>query len=91
VLRLYRKLELTALTAMSDGGHELIGAAGRLGQELIDTEQAADILGCTARHIRRLTRDLDGQHIAGRWVFMRSVVEEYQEARTSGRRPTGTG
>ena len=45
--------------------------------DLIDSEQAAQILGCSTRRIRRIAADLDGEQISGRWIFHRHNVIEY--------------
>jgi hypothetical protein len=45
--------------------------------DLIDTRQAAAIIGCSARWARRIHADLDGQKCGGRWVFRRQAVAEY--------------
>ncbi|WP_448221954.1 hypothetical protein [Gordonia iterans] len=49
--------------------------------DLIDTAQAAQIIGVSTRRIRGIAADLDGQQIAGRWVFARRAVTEYAEAK----------
>lgn len=49
--------------------------------ELIDTVQAAQILEVSTRRIRGIAADLDGQQIAGRWIFTRAAVTEYAQAR----------
>lgn len=49
--------------------------------EAIDTDEAAKILGCSTRYIRRIASDLDGQRIAGRWIFNRATVTEYADAK----------
>lgn len=48
---------------------------------MIDTDEAAQILGCSTRYIRRIAADLDGQNIAGRWIFNRRNVTDYAEAK----------
>ena len=50
-------------------------------EAMIDTAEAAQILGCSTRYIRRIAADLDGQHIAGRWIFNRRNVTDYAEGR----------
>ncbi|MGB3697858.1 MAG: hypothetical protein WBA05_10545 [Gordonia sp. (in: high G+C Gram-positive bacteria)] len=45
--------------------------------ELIDSEQAAELLNCTPRYVRKIAADLDGQQVAGRWIFHRHNVTEY--------------
>jgi hypothetical protein len=47
--------------------------------DLIDTKEAATILGCSTRWVRRIHADLDGQSCGGRWVFRRQAVVEYAE------------
>lgn len=49
--------------------------------EQVDTHQAADLLGITPRHVRRIAADLDGQRIAGRWIFNRNNIIDYAESR----------
>lgn len=71
------------LTYMSTSGHEIGSAAPPLSQNpnLIDAKQTAVILGCSSRHVRRLHTDLEGQLIAGRWLFNHDTVTEYATAR----------
>jgi hypothetical protein len=45
----------------------------------IDSAEAAGILEVTVRHVRRIAADLDGQCIAGRWMFLRHNVIDYAE------------
>ncbi|WOC12580.1 hypothetical protein [Gordonia sp. MP11Mi] len=45
--------------------------------DLIDTTEAAQILHCSTRRIRRIAADLDGEQVAGRWVFHRATVTQY--------------
>lgn len=50
--------------------------------ELIGAEEAARLLGCSTRHVRRLAADLDGVRPSGRHlVFRRRSVIEYANAR----------
>lgn len=49
--------------------------------DLIDTREAATMLDCHPRTIRRIAADLDGQIVAGRWCFSRSAVAEYAQSR----------
>lgn len=49
--------------------------------EVIDAQEAATILGISARHVRRLAADLGAHRIAGRWVFNRQNVIDYAEGR----------
>lgn len=51
--------------------------------ELIDTDQAAAILGCSTRWIRTIAADLDGTKVAGRWVFSRHHVTDYATGRAA--------
>ncbi|WP_433626073.1 hypothetical protein [Nocardia sp. CA-120079] len=54
-----------------------------VGGDEIDTRQAAAILGCTERHVRRLAADLDGDQVGRTWVFRRDIVQAYADARGS--------
>lgn len=53
--------------------------------DLIDSAEAASILGYTPRWVRHIRRDLDGEMVGGRWVFRRQTVVGYAELK--GRRP----
>lgn len=59
------------------------GTAERAGEQhsepddLIDTAEAAKLLRCTTRNVRRIAADLDGEQIAGRWIFHRQNVIDY--------------
>lgn len=67
---------------MSACGPEHVGAQEESTTvEHVDSHQAADLLGCSERHVRRLAADLDGHRIAGRWVFDRSAVTDYAYAK----------
>ena len=67
------------LTSSADGTeHE---APQQQSDQAIDTAEAAQILGCSTRYIRKIATDLDGQQIAGRWIFHRHNVTEYAEAK----------
>ncbi|WP_142281008.1 hypothetical protein [Mycobacterium palustre] len=75
-----------AITRMSDSGHENGAAAAQSAQqdepdELITARQAATILRITKRQAQRLGPDLEGQIVDGRWLFRRSIVENYAHAR----------
>ncbi|MEP9417472.1 hypothetical protein ABLE92_24445 [Gordonia sp. VNQ95] len=50
--------------------------------EQIDSCQAAAILGCNTRHVRRIAADLDGRRIGRRWIFHRHNVIDYREGKT---------
>jgi hypothetical protein len=78
---LFKRIELMSVT-----GHESESDTRELEEELIGTAEVADILNCDPRHVRRLTNDLDGRQINGRWVFTKSVVEQYEEQRSEHRR-----
>ena len=78
---LFRRIELMSVT-----GPQIDRDAEQLTQELIGTEAVAAILNCDPRHVRRLANDLDGHRINGRWVFVKCVVEQYEESRSAHRR-----
>jgi hypothetical protein len=61
--------------------------SGCAGEELdekdsrsIGTPEAAVILDWSTRKVQRRATDLDGQRVAGRWMFRESVVRDYGEA-----------
>jgi hypothetical protein len=47
----------------------------------IDAHEAALIVGCSSRHIRRLAADLDGRRLRGVWIFDHQTVAEYAAAK----------
>lgn len=49
--------------------------------EAIDTQEVANILGCSVRHARRLAATLDAHRIAGRWAFHKPTVLDFAESR----------
>lgn len=68
---------------MSVGGHEsaeFACASASLGQWL-SSRETADLLGLTARQVRRLTADLQAVQVDGRWLFDRRKVLAYREGR----------
>ncbi|MGN2640951.1 helix-turn-helix domain-containing protein [Nocardia takedensis] len=78
--RLHARLDAEIETAGSDLGTDR--AATSAGSELVGTAEAARILGCSARWVRRLVADLDGQRAGHEWVFDRATVTDYAAART---------
>ncbi|WP_396836810.1 helix-turn-helix domain-containing protein [Mycobacterium sp. ITM-2016-00318] len=71
---------------MSANGHQLDCAAAQLELSVVvSAREAAHILGCTTRHVRRLAADLEGEEVGGRWLFSRSAVEAYAKGRRNGR------
>jgi len=70
---------------MSANGHDLGGAPAELKQNtLIGSVEAATLLGCSARHVRRIASDLEGQRVEGQWVFRRQDVAAYADAKGAG-------
>jgi len=70
---------------MSANGHDLGGAPAELKQNtLIGAVEAATLLGCSARHVRRIASDLEGQRVEGQWVFRRQDVAAYADAKGAG-------
>lgn len=53
--------------------------------ELIGTTEAAQILGCSTRYVRRIHATLDGNRIGNTWTFPREVVEDYAQHLASRR------
>ena len=52
-------------------------------EELIGSQQAADILGVSKRQTQRLAADLDGRLAGGHWVFDKKAVEAYAAQRNT--------
>ena len=76
---LYRDLDNSA-----DGSQTPTAARELPTEDLIDTSQAAGILGCTTRRVTQIHADLDGVKIARTWVFRRQTVVEYAQAKGMG-------
>lgn len=72
---------LQSLTGSAHGTASPPPPAEWLHDELIDSDQAASILGYSARYVRRIATDLDGQQICGRWAFSKQTVLAYATAR----------
>lgn len=53
-------------------------------KDLIDTPQAAAILGCSTRWVRRIAAELDGYNCGGRWVFRRQAVTRHANRKGQG-------
>ncbi|BCQ09667.1 hypothetical protein JMUB5695_03117 [Mycobacterium heckeshornense] len=72
----------TAIRCTSSSGHEP-GCGGEQSEQgsWLTATQAAQALGVSARHVRRLAADLDGQLVGGRWLFPADAVSEYAEER----------
>lgn len=67
--------------AVSSRGPEYQPAQPHSKGQLISSAQAAKLLGCSRRHVSRIATDLDGQLVAGRWMFHRAAVAEYADAK----------
>ena len=78
-------LERRLRATMSVGGHESDSSAAELNRNaLIGAVEAATLLGCSARHVRRIASDLEGQRVEGQWVFRRQDVAAYANAKGAG-------
>lgn len=75
------------LTTMSDDGQEPACSAEESDMDdLIGAAEAAHIIGCSDRTVRRIQADLDGARPDGRHlVFRRRQVIEYADARREHR------
>lgn len=49
--------------------------------EIIGTQEASMILGCSTRRVRDLAADLDGVKVGRDWTFRRDAVENYREGK----------
>ncbi|MEE2853508.1 MAG: helix-turn-helix domain-containing protein [Actinomycetota bacterium] len=48
-------------------------------EELIDTNEAAELLNCSPQWVRRIRGELHGRKVGGRSIFPRQTVVEYAE------------
>lgn len=67
--------------SMSSAGHESDSSAEELNPEMIGASEAAQILGCSRRHVTRLHADLDGHRCGNRYIYNRQTVLTYSEAK----------
>lgn len=70
------------LATMSAPGHSDIGNDTTEQAEPIEwlsTEQVAELLQCSTRHVRRRGTELGGQQLNGRWQFDASTITEQLE------------
>lgn len=73
---------LDAAVRMSVAGHESTCREAQLTQdELIGPKAAAEIIGCTPRHVRRIRAYLGGIPVEGAWVFKCQTVLDYASER----------
>ena len=72
---------LDAEVRLSRTRQEFDGAPAELTAEdlWIGTPEAAALLGWSLRQVQRRAADLDGQMIAGRYMFRESAVRTYRE------------
>jgi hypothetical protein len=67
---------------MSRPGPPFFANTAELVQERrITATQAAELLGCSRRHVVRIAKSLDGEQVCGRWLFGESKVLEYRDAK----------
>lgn len=67
------------LRLASSIGSETETAETDLDHDLIDSNEAAHILGCSRRWIWDIRADLEGRKYGGRWLFPRSHVQDYAD------------
>ncbi len=54
---------------------------GEFGVGEISTAEAANVLGVSPRHVRRLARSLDGRRVKGTWLFDKHALVAYRALR----------
>lgn len=52
-------------------------SSGPMNPHPLTSAQAAETLGCSERHVRRIAASLDGRREGARWTFDRLTVENY--------------
>lgn len=67
---------------MSAAGHADVRGRGDRSELIpvdeVDSHEAAELLGVTARHATRLGPSIGGRRVRGRWIFDRSIVIAYR-------------
>ncbi|WKG03062.1 hypothetical protein [Mycolicibacterium sp. HK-90] len=81
---LVRALELE-LATMSRSGHRFDDETAA-SDSWLTAQQVASRLGLSKRQVTRLAGALDGELIAGRWLFPDTAVAEYKRTRGGGER-----
>lgn len=86
---LQRLLERAITPAVSADGHADVRREGARASSsaVIDSAEAARILGRSPRQVTRIARDLDGVLRGRSWWFDRTVVETYRDERQERRNP----
>lgn len=76
------KLDHTIRTMMSGNGHRC-GCDRQESEhdmELVGAQIAAEIIGCTTRHVGRIAGDIGGRKLGRQWWFDVARVREYVQA-----------
>ena len=76
--RLDHLAAVMAGTVRSDMPAEPVAQA----EDVIGIAELAQLLNISDRHARRLAPGLDGRQVNGRWVILRSAVDEHLEGGT---------
>ena len=74
---------LAELHAQLSGDGHTDSGADTSAEDWITTSEAAHILGCTQRTIRRIAPQLDGRRTPGGWLIPRSAVTQHQEGQAA--------
>ncbi|WP_110916855.1 helix-turn-helix domain-containing protein [Mycolicibacterium peregrinum] len=69
--------DLERIASSSDSGTKHEVRQEESTTELISTTEAAQILGCSTRYVRKIATSLDGHRIGRTWTFPRQEVEDY--------------
>jgi Helix-turn-helix domain len=75
--RLDAEVRLSRSGQDSDSTVGQLVPSGPTSPSLISAYEAAQILGISKRQVQRLAADLDGEIVAGRWLFKRETVQTY--------------
>lgn len=68
----------------ADGAEGVGGQAGDQDEEMVSTQVAAQLLGCSNRQARRLAPLLGGRLVGGRWLVDRQAVNEHNAGGHAG-------
>ena len=74
--------QLAAAVAQAAGGQPDSGEQVEVETDYISCREAAGILGCSERSVRRWAPGLGGQLVGGRWLVDRQAVVEHAAGQT---------
>lgn len=86
---LYDRLDIKVRMSRARQENGCPAAESEVNDSWIGSPEAAAILGWSKRQVQRCAPDLDGQIVAGRWLFRESLVKEYASERDNDGQTAG--